>query len=344
MPTATYDPTWPIAGPSSPPISAGGRANFQALQYAPWPNWLADPVFLIWPTSSTLGHWTLAGASAALSREATIIKVGGYSAKVIAGGAAVATLGQKILPGLVAEGLTYLRATEFTFGSWIYTGAASGVRLYIDDGVTPVYSSYHAGNSAWAWLSKTSTLDAAATKVEMGVQFAAAVTGYVAGPTGWQGAIAPADYRPCPVAYGFLNFGMSGSIAVQADFARANLHRPGIVKDVMVSLTTAPTGAAAIFDVLTWDGSAFASMFGGTKPQIAISDKYGSRQPDGTYERRCLGGLFGSGTTPAAGSIVSADCSQKGSTIAGANLSLTARVLTFLRPQEWALAYNEVAG
>ena len=53
----------------------------------------------------------------------------------------------------------------FTFGCWIWSDTASKARIGINDGVSTTYSSWHTGDSVWAFLTVTKTLDAAATRL-----------------------------------------------------------------------------------------------------------------------------------------------------------------------------------
>jgi len=54
-----------------------------------------------------------------------------------------------------------------TFTCWVYSATASCSRITIDDGVGVTSSSFHAGNSQWALLSVTRTLDANATQIKL---------------------------------------------------------------------------------------------------------------------------------------------------------------------------------
>lgn len=61
------------------------------------------------------------------------------------------------------------RLKTFTFGCWVWAEDASSARIGISnkDADTPSYSSYHAGNSAWAFQTVTKTLDADATRIRV---------------------------------------------------------------------------------------------------------------------------------------------------------------------------------
>lgn len=61
--------------------------------------------------------------------------------------------------------LTSLKGKEVTLGAWVKSSTANRVRLRISDGVTSTYSSYHAGDSNWAWTTVTKTLSSSATSL-----------------------------------------------------------------------------------------------------------------------------------------------------------------------------------
>lgn len=335
-----YDPTWPIAGPSSPPISAGGRGNFSALQMLSPISWVADGAFHIWAGGTTVAPtcWDTSGAGHSVARSTGTVKTGSGSAQLTAGGGAAAKLYQRLLPSLP----TFLRGREFSAGGWFYTASASGVRLYINDGIGVTYSSYHPAGSVFSFLSLTRAMDASATKLEVGMECASGVVGIASGIVCWPGPIKPKEYYSCPVRHSTHSWFISGVQAAGTGKGFLSFARPAYLKDVMLHAGTAPTGQALIVDVNTWSGSAFHSAFS-TRPQIAAGNNYGSAQPDaGNYDWRCVSGLFGSGTNPVAGARVSFDIDQVGSGVAGSDLEVCVRYLEFLRPQEWALAYSDI--
>jgi phage-related protein len=106
---------------------------------------------------------TLSGAGSSVARESTIIKVGTYSAKITRAGTDC-----KIYYDL-PEYASYL-GRKMIFGCWVYATVASRARLSIDDSVTPVYSSYHTGGSSWEFLTVTIDVDAAATRIRVGME------------------------------------------------------------------------------------------------------------------------------------------------------------------------------
>ena len=113
-------------------------------------------------SSAPTAH-TLTGASATIAREATIIKVGTYSAKVTRVGAN-ATLYYPY------SGFANYQGRKVTFGCWVYATVASRARLSISDGVGSTNSSYHTGGSSWEFLEVTRNIDVSATKLWVEMQ------------------------------------------------------------------------------------------------------------------------------------------------------------------------------
>lgn len=339
----SFDATKPAS--STFLVSSEIRQNFDALTYALAPNQVADPTFLIWAAgdSAAPSHWTLTGAGATITRTGTGLgdttrKAGKFAAKVVAGGGAAAKLTQDLLTTTTYDDI--FDAETFSFGCWAKTSSSNAGRMYIDDGFSTTATSYHTGDGTFQWLTATRTIDVSATKIQVVLEAAAGTTVYWSGPTVIFGPIKPSAFRPAPSVYGVLYFPTVGNAATGTKKSVWVPSRPGIVKDVQLRCETAPTTQAIIVDVNTWDGSAFTSMFS-TRPQIAASGNQGGAQPDTTYARRCLSGLWGSSLS--AGGALSWDVDQVGSGTVGADLAVHVRVLQFARPLESFLGYNEVA-
>lgn len=330
-------------------VSSVIRQNWDALaRTLGGVNLVADPVFLIWAGGDAVAptHWVAGGAGVAIARTGTGLgdtrrKVGKFCAKVTAGGGATGTLSQQILPTATFD--DFLDGLSMGLGAWVWTTSVSSVRLYIADGATTTFSSFHTGNGgagAWEWLSFAHVVSASATKVEVGISANASTVGYLSGPTLLLGEVPPSYYQPAPVGYGTLHFPQAGTLSTGTKKGMFAPARPGIVKDVQLRCETAPTTQAVIVDVNTWDGSAFTSMYS-TRPQIAAAGNQGGAQPDGTYARRCLSGLHG--TSLVAGGLLSVDTDQVGTGTLGADMIVEVRVLQYLRPLEAFLGYNEFA-
>lgn len=327
-------------------VSADHRSNWTALETAIGAvNLLADPTFLIWQAGDAAAgaHWTLTGAGAAIARTGTGLgdttrKVGPYAAKVTAGGAAVAFLNQSLLTTTSFD--TLFQSAAVSMGAWVWASAGSAVRLRIDDGVTSSFSSFHTGNSTWQFLTIAgASLNVAATKIVAGLEVAISLVGYFSGPTFLLGQVPPATYMPAPVEYLEFFWQSLGVLTVGANKVLYRPRRPAIVKDVQLEVGTSPATQAIIIDVNTWDGAAMTSMFT-TRPQIAAAGGFNGARPDTTYARRCFTGGFDTATP--AGSILGIDIDQVGVGPAGSDLTVHVRYLTYARPLEAFLGYNEL--
>jgi len=341
---------WNKANPptSTALVSADHRADWSAIETAlAGVNLLADPTFLIWPAGDALApaHWVLSGAAAAIARAGTGLgdtsrKIGAFTAKVTAGGAAVAVLEQNLLPATGFD-TGWQSGVSLSMGAWVRATAASAARLRITDGVNTSFSSFHTGGGAYEFLTIVGhSIAATATKLAAGMEVAISQVGYLSGPTVLFGQIPPATFMPAPVAYDNFTVEIAGVQTVGTNKFRCLSPRPLIVKDVQLLIrTTGPTGANLIVDVNTWDGAALTSMFS-TRPQIVAAATLGAARPDSTYARRCMTGLFDASATT--GSFLSCDVDQIGSGVAGTDLIVQIRYLYFERPLEAFLAYNDL--
>lgn len=330
------DLTKPVA--NSKGASAEMRANFTALARSIGGiNLIRDSQPIIWPAgdSALPAHYQSTG-SPTITRETTIKQFPGMSLKVAAGGAQ-AVVFQEIVPA--AQFTNLFNSNYWSFGCWVYATVAGKVRIAIDDGLTSfTVSTDHPGTSAWVWLSCAGQNSGSSTRLRAQLIVDASNTGYFTGMTFIFGEAPPQHWQPEPCAYGTFYFPTVGNAAVTANKARIIPGRPGIVKDVQLQVTTAPTVQALIVDVNTWDGAAYTSMFS-TRPQIAAAAFSGGAQPDSTYARRCFTGGFGSSLPT--GGILSYDIDQIG-TVAGADLCVHVRALQFISPLEQLLAYNQL--
>lgn len=113
-------------------------------------------------SAAPTGH-TLSGASAAVARESTIVKIGTYSAKVTRSGADAS---------LYYDHPDYAdyQGRKVTFGCWVYATVADRARLSVNDGVGSTESSYHTGATGWEYLTVTHNMDVAATQMRVEMQ------------------------------------------------------------------------------------------------------------------------------------------------------------------------------
>jgi hypothetical protein len=327
-------------------VSADHRANWAAVETAVGGvNLLADPTFLIWAAGDALAptHWVLSGAGAAIARAGTGLgdtsrKVGAFTAKVTAGGGAVAILEQNLLP--TASFDTSFQGLSVSMGAWVRATAASAARLRITDGVNTSFSAFHTGGGAYEFLTISGhSINAAATKLAGGMEVAISQVGYLSGPTFLMGQIPPAAFMPAPVVYDDYTWFIAGNQAAGANKLIIRPRRPGIVKDVQLEVATPPATQALIVDVNTWDGAAFTTMYT-TKPQIPAAGAFGGARPDTTYARRCF--TAGIDAATPAGSIITLDIDQVGVGTVGADLAISIRYLMYARPLEAFLAHNDV--
>ena len=305
-------------------------------------NCLINDAFLIWALGDAVAptSWALVGTGAACARSGTGLgdtttKIGDFCAKLTYGTTTL-TLYQNFLPTAAFTRLVALRGKTFGFGGWVKSAVASQARLYVTDGVTTTYSTYHTGDGTWQWLSGTHTISNTATLLTKGisVESSAGNPVYYSGAMAVQSNIAPSEYRPTEVLYSTLGFFNAGSIAVGTDKWRYQFVRPALIKDLTAHTKTANTGASLLIDVNHWDGAVDETMTT-TKLTVTASGIIGSQAPDGTYQYRCFSGSRSSLTA----SMLRIDVDQIGSTIAGADVTIIVRFLEYVDPFE---AFKEV--
>lgn len=314
-------------------------------------NLFYNELFEVWPTddAEVPAGFALAGAAGTIARCGTGLadtnrKIGDFCAKVTRV-AADTTLQQVILnAAAMTAGAPAFQSKVCGFGAWVRSTSIGGARIFINDGVGTTYSTANVAANTWEWLTVQRTLNAAATLLNAGViNDVNAASCYLSAPTVFIGDTggAPTEWAPSPVEYVTHTFHIPGAQTTGASKIIWMPMRPAIVRNVILTLTTAPTGASFIVDVNTWDGAAFTSMFGGTKPSIAISKQYGIRQPDGTYTRRCLSPTYFDPILE--GTAVSFDIDQIGSGVAGSGLTIELQVLQPSRFYESIFPYNFIA-
>lgn len=332
----SWDRTEPSAGSylQSGDIRQGWEAIDESLHGV---NLLADPTYLIWPEGDAAdpAHWVSSGAGVAIARETSIRKAGAMCAKLTYGSAA-AYLDQDILPsGDYDDGFD---GADFSAGCWVYSNS-SDAKIGIEDGVlTTGYSSAHAGDSAWSWLTCTHTIDDSATEITFRQKVGDTGIGYFSWPTVVKGSIPPRKPFWPRVIYGALAPTLTGDpLGAGTELWAGTLGRPFIVKDVQIECLSDAGGQAMILDINQWNGSAWVSMFS-TKPEVAVAARSGGAQPDGTYQYRCFKAGFGTTNTFARLGI---DCDQAAGS-AAKNPTVFVRALQFQRPQEILLGYNSV--
>lgn len=335
----------PVA--SSALQSSPVRSNFQALDASNWgPNWVEDPSFIIWAGGDSAPpscYGAVVGSGGSVSRNTTDYRANGMAMKV--------TLGSEdtyVPQTIFASGQlpAYFQGKDFSFACAVKTSTASLAKVGLYDGVGTTFTSgggtngTHTGGGGWEWLYGTRTLDANATQLE--IRFYVDIAGTSGNATFdlavlIPGPIPPQTFIPCPTNEGVLYFPVS-SPSADTDIARFRSALPFIVRNVSLHAGTPPTGQSLDVDVNKWDGSAWQSMFGATKAEIAAANADGGgRDPDGTYEYRCFG--RSSDNDSITDTLLNVDIDQIGSSEGGADLIILVRVLQFQSPARGLQAF-----
>lgn len=126
-------------------------------------NLLSNGDFESWSAGASAAPdgWAVSAPGGSIAREASIIKLGTYSAKLTRGGTD-AQLYQKIH---AAKGIAYWKGRTVTLLKWVYATVADRAYIEIYDGVGATRSTAHTGNSTWQLLTVTRTISASATEV-----------------------------------------------------------------------------------------------------------------------------------------------------------------------------------
>jgi len=306
---------------------------------------------LLWPDGDAAAPdgYALAGAGASVARCGTGLgdtarKIGDFSAKLTRVGNDC-TLTRSVLGAAAFARADFLKTLYAAGGAYVKCSTANAVRVRVDDGAGTAYSSYHTGGGAWEWLPVTRQINAGATLLSIALEIAGTNTS-----AHWSGRtlfIIDADlllprHVPCPVSYGgTIHFSVGGVIAAVTNIGRFQPARPGIVKDVQITLKTAPAANTIGVDVKTNNtipaANAYpgmASMFTGTKPTVAVTNFQGGYAPDGTYARRCLAGPNRGATITALSQHLTIDTVLGGAEVTGADLGVEIRVMQYTSPLE----------
>jgi len=303
----------------------------------PQSNVVLNETFIIWAAGDAVAPtgWTLAGTGAAAARAGTGLgdttrKVGDFCAKLTFGSATL-TLTQDVLPTAAFSRVDHLKGTTVGLGAWVKSAIGSQARLYVTDGVTTTYSSYHTGGATFEWLSLEHDISGSATKLTVGisVESSAGNPVYFSGPTLLLASLAPTGWRPTPNVMSTVGWTLSGGQAVGTLKGSYIFNRMAVVKYIQCSLQTAPTGATTFkVDVNRTATTMLASVIAFT-----ASDKAAAKAPDGTYSQTCFPGTnLPSGVTLT--DQLSFDIDAVGNTIAGADLTVMVRFLEYVDPFE----------
>lgn len=303
----------------------------------PTTNCVLNDTMIIWAAGDAAAPtgWTLAGTGAAVARAGTSLadtkrKVGDFCAKLTYGSATL-TLSQDVLPTAAFSRVDHLQGEDVALGAWVWANAASQARVYVTDGVTTTYSSYHTGDGSWQWLSLAHTISGSGTKLTVGIAVGsgAANPAYFSGPTLVFGSVKPVNWRPTPMVMGTVFLPVLGTQTTGTAKGWYTFNRMAIVKYIQAHLRTAPTGATTFKIDVNKGGNSMLN----TVLAFTASDKAAAKEPDGTYQYRCFAGANdASGTTIT--DELTFDIDAVGSTIAGSDLAVKIRALVFVDPFE----------
>ena len=336
----TYAKTTPVAGPDSPPISGGIRANFTALAETQYQNWCLNNDFMNWPDGDTSApaYWRLTGSPtidrSVLGGTPGTRFFGKHAAELTAGGAE-GVLEQRVVQSGSFDAFEWLKDTERTnacaLGCYIWTSSASAVRVSVFDGVDETESGDNATTSAWEWLDLVHDFHSNATEWGLRIKADPSTVVYVSGPTLWLGPVAP-ERPQLPQVHPFrLGWTWASEVAAGDDalghFPSPGV--PGVVLGASLYAGTAPTGQAL---QVQFAKNGTADMFN-TKPELAVSAKSGNQAVDGTtYANRCLD----------QNDRVHLDIDQVGSSEEGENLQVWLDGFYHARPGYGWLDYLEI--
>lgn len=303
----------------------------------PQTNCVLNDTLIIWAAGDSAAPtgWTLAGTGAACARAGTGLadtkrKVGDFCAKLTFGTTTL-TLEQDVLPTAAFSRVDHLKGEPVGFGAWVWADAATQSRLYVTDGVTTTYSSYHTGDGTWQFLTVEHTLSGSATKLTVGIAVGsgAANPAYLSGPTLIFSDIAPANWRPTPNIVSTVGFVLQGGQTAGTGKGWYTFNRMAIVKHIECHLRTAPTGGTTFKVDINRGGSTMLA----SAVTFTASDKNAGKAPDGTYSQRCFpGNTLASGTTIT--DELTYDIDAVGSTIAGSDLGVSVRFVEYVDPFE----------
>ena len=105
--------------------------------------------------------WT-GSPSSTIAKESTIVKLGAFSAALVAN-SDHAALQQTPISG---SDITYWQGRTVTLGGWAWSDNPGSARfIFLHDGIDDFSSSFHTGDGTWQWLTVTATINIAATVI-----------------------------------------------------------------------------------------------------------------------------------------------------------------------------------
>ena len=168
-----------------------------AYQNQSFQNLLKNGDFESWSAGTAVAPdgWTLEGAGASVARNGTNFKIGTYGVAITYGSVEA---GLYLSDRSVSSFYSGLLGKTLTMGAWVKTSTGSQARVYLDDGITASYSSYHTGGGTWEFLTVSHTIAGNAIIVNPRMLISVAGTAYFDGAILVEGSVVPA-FAPRPL-------------------------------------------------------------------------------------------------------------------------------------------------
>lgn len=313
-------------------------------------NWVNNGDFSIWHAGDTSAPtcWTLAGSGAAIVRcgsgftesaaPADTNRKDNMFCPKVTYGSAEATLTQTLLSVASFSRADKLKSRMIGFGAWVKSATANIARIRVYDGVLTTNTTYHTGGGSWEYLGSVHTISASGTTLTLAGVVGNTGSAYFSGISATESDISLGRELEAETVYGHVHLEIPGIQVAGTSQRLFTLRRPGLIKDVQAYLISAPAGGSLTFDINTWDGAAYTSIFVAAMT-IAAAKLAGTKQPDGAWARRCITPLFTD--TLAAGNMGSIDIDSIPAT-PGTGLGVDIGIIQFCSPLERFRAFNEI--
>lgn len=219
------------------PSGAGSLpiANLDSFSTVNPTNLLSNGDFENWSagTSAAPDGWT-AIVNLDIDREATIIKLGTYSARIktTSGGSGI---NQTIH---TVKGIEYWKGRTIIVSGWVRCDEASKARIIIGDGITDTYNYETVGDSAYHLITATKTISNSATELKISCYLdSATATSYFDGIMLTEGASAFA-FADKPAGEGvWSDYSATSTIVGWSSFAIKTIYIKKMGKMVFVSFS-----------------------------------------------------------------------------------------------------------
>lgn len=313
-------------------VSGDMRANFLATQRSLFDaNLVGDPLFECWPETDTVSpaYYVFSGGTILRDTTASRLGVGKMGAQLTGVGSA-AVLDQRILRTVDYD--DYFDGKVITAGVFAHS-VSVGAFVQAFDGVNLISSAGHTGGGAVEFLNLEQTVDPGATELRVRCAVNDGVTATFSGLVYMVSDIKPDRFVMGPTARGTIAHTRGGEVFT-GQVARFQPQRPFIVEHVQLAIKLSPVTTDLIVDInQAGGGGGINSMFtAGGRPRLVPGAFNAGAAPDGTYNKKCFTGAFGS-TLPFGGILIS-EVDQADATTPGEDLFIHTRFKTWLRPQE----------